>query len=355
MAKKQSKPAATKQVDTELAAEELSETVSISNVIKQSGEGGVSMYLMSLPIDKIYPYAFALRRQDDSVEGFQRYCDPKRVQEIAEYLNSGKLIPGTIAFSAQPEAEFEWDHSARKITFKKHPNAFLSIDGQHRFEGYNAADGRHRIVVQIFDGLTRQQEAEIFSDVNGKHKGVPSALMLDIKALAGRETNKTDTALRELFDMMISEECSPMRDKLSPTGEEKGKINRVTFNAAVRPVVREDSFSVLSPVDQVINMSTYLNAFGKLFDDAAELARPVVFASAMAVMMDVFSAVMSRGKGGKSLTEKAIASVLEPARGLHLRDDGKRRPKGEYIAELRRVLRAPMQLSVVETQEEATA
>ena len=144
------------------------------------------------------------------MDGFQRRLSSTRADEIAEYLNTeGNSIPINIVLSAQPEAEFRHIRENKGISFKRVQSAFVILDGQHRMWGYHKCPARHRVPVAIYEGLSRADEVRLFVDINTKHQGVPKALILDVKGLAGSESDE-EKLLRELFDLSLAASTSAL-------------------------------------------------------------------------------------------------------------------------------------------------
>ncbi|PSM30737.1 DGQHR domain-containing protein, partial [Haliangium sp. UPWRP_2] len=142
------------------------------------------------------------RRSENPTEGFQRRLSESRADELAEYLNTeANSIPINIVLSAQPDAEFTYIRENKAVSFKRVAGAFIILDGQHRMWGYRKCSARHRVPVAIYEGLARPDEARLFVDINTKHQGVPKALILDVKGLAGSES-EDEQLLRELFDKL---------------------------------------------------------------------------------------------------------------------------------------------------------
>jgi len=135
------------------------------------------------------------------------------------------------------------------------------LDGQHRLWGYQKCKVRHRVPVAIYSGLSRAEEAKLFIDINTTQRGVPAALLLDIKHIAEIESHKEEI-LRGLFDKLKSDSKSPMVGKLSTSKTLKGKISRVTFNRALSGVLDSGVLQEAETEDAryrvVVN---YLNAF----------------------------------------------------------------------------------------------
>ena len=89
------------------------------------------------------------------------------------------------------------------------------LDGQHRLFAMDFTLNDYSFGVSIYEGLSRQDEVKLFIDINTKQRGVPSALLLDIKQLAGTETD-TEEFLRELFDFVATDRGSPLKGLMSP-------------------------------------------------------------------------------------------------------------------------------------------
>ncbi len=192
-------------------------------------------YSLTVPSDVLGHTSFVTGRIDDPVEGFQRRLDEKRAREIAAYVDSGFTIPSAVILSAQPEANLIVKPGGRALQFKRHPKAFLVLDGQHRIWGYRLAKSHLRVPVIIYQGLSRKEETRLFIDINTKQRPVPNELLLDIKHLADMETD-VDTLFRELFDMFNKDRQSVLFGLLSPHERTTGKVSRTTFNSAFSSV-----------------------------------------------------------------------------------------------------------------------
>jgi DGQHR domain-containing protein len=180
---------------------------------------------------------FATSREEDPLAGFQRVLDEKRAQEIADYMDQGLgTIPSSIVLSAQPDAELKVLGGGKTLEFSFEPHSFLIIDGQHRVFGFSKAKTRLRVPVVIYNGLSKQQESRLFIDINTKQRPVPNELLLDIKQLADYETDN-ESLLGELFDQFNTDPSSPLVGLLSSSSKKAGKVSRVTFYAAVKPVL----------------------------------------------------------------------------------------------------------------------
>lgn len=222
-------------------------------------QGNHKFYTLTIPSDVLAQCCFVTTRDEDPQQGFQRVLDKRRAEEIAKYIDTGLgTIPSSIVLSAQPEADFKIIGKGKTAEFNISPKSFLVLDGQHRVYGFSLATSLMRVPVVIYNGLTRRDETRLFIDINSKQKGVPNELLLDIKSLAGYE-NDNEERLRELFDFVQDEPGSRLYGLLSPAAKAKSKISRVTFNAAIKPLL--PMFDGKSTDDVYQTLNGYLIAF----------------------------------------------------------------------------------------------
>jgi len=177
---------------------------------------------------------FVSRKKEDPLKGFQRLLNAKRAKDIANYLDNTKgIIPSALIVSAQDNAKLRYDKKNLKLSFEVVEESFLVIDGQHRLYGLCEAKNDYDIPVIIFENLKSSDEVKLFIDINTTQKGVPMALILDIKKQAGTET-KLEERQRELFDKLNSD--SVIAGYLLPNESKAGKISRTVFNASTKSI-----------------------------------------------------------------------------------------------------------------------
>lgn len=274
-------------------------------------QNSYKFYSLTVPSDVLGDTCFVTTRYEEPLEGFQRRLDEKKAKEIADYIDSGfGTIPSAVVLSAQPEAELFIKPGGRALQFKRHPKAFLVIDGQHRVWGYKMAKSHLRVPVIIYQGLTRTEETRLFIDINTKQRPVPNELLLDIKHLADLETD-TETLLRELFDTFYGNSQSVLAGLLSPHERSKGKLTRTSFNSAFMNV--SDVLIGKNPEELFPIFNAYFGAFQaglKQIKASEHFITPNVFRAIVAFFPDVASKVKDRFDGKYSTDH--FLEVLQP-------------------------------------------
>ncbi|MBV6504874.1 MAG: hypothetical protein ILNGONEN_00429 [Syntrophorhabdaceae bacterium] len=269
-------------------------------------------YTLTMPSNVLAETCFVTPRVEDPKEGFQRILDKKRAEQIADYIDNGLgTIPNSIVLSAQPEANLKIVGRGKTLEFRKTKKAFLILDGQHRVYGFFLAKTALRVPVVIFNGLSRKDESRLFIDINTKQRPVPNELLLDIKNLAEYETD-IEKLLREVFDLFNNDTASPLLGLLSSAQKSKGKVSRVTFNAAFKPLVSIFSEHHGQEIYEVV--SAYLKAFITGIDGLnAQMAitNPIIFRAAMLLFKDVAQRVKDK-HGKSSYTLENFSEVLAP-------------------------------------------
>lgn len=269
-------------------------------------QGSFKFFSLTMPSEVLAATCFVSARDDDPQEGFQRILDEQRAQEIADYIDSGTgSIPTAIILSAQKEADLKYSSKNRTIEFFCIPKAFLVLDGQHRVYGFSLAETSVRVPVIIYNGLSRKEETRLFIDINTKQRPVPTELLLDIKSLAEYESD-IESICREIFDLFNNSPDSCLLGLLSATAKSKGKVTRVTFNAAVKPIY--DIFGDRENKE----VYEFLNAYLKVMQNGLSkkgiksITKPILFRA----IMQLFPPVARLVNG--DYTIENFSNVLSP-------------------------------------------
>jgi DGQHR domain-containing protein len=296
-------------------------------------------YFVTIPIDDLFPCCFVSRRDEDPMAGFQRALSESRAKDIAEYLASGTgSIPSNIVLSAQAAAGFTYTRKTKTVSFARVPQVFLVLDGQHRLWGYSKCTERHRVPVAIYENLSRAEEAKIFIDINTTQRGVPAALLLDIKQLAQIESTK-ETILRSLFDQLNKDPNSPLSGRLSTSKSVRGKISRVTFNRALGPVLSAGVLQGTDPPDRYRLILNYIRALDAEVADKKVLLQSTFFEALFSVFDEVIRTTIAVHKTAK------IDAIRMAVRPIAQVDYSGQHTKTELVSAMQAALRQSIPIS----------
>jgi len=273
-------------------------------------QGKHRFYTLTVPSDVLGKTCFVTTREEDPDQGFQRVLDKERAQQIADYVDTGfGTIPTSIVLSAQPAAEFRTVGKGKTVQFKAARKASLVLDGQHRVYGFSLARTKLRVPVVIYNGLSKRDESRLFIDINTKQRPVPNELLLDIKKLAEYESD-AEKLFGEVFDLFELETGSPLFGIMSPAARTSGKISRVTFNAALKPLLGVFENAESNYVYRVLE--AYVRAFAEGCERLRAkraIANPTVFRAMMQLFPEVGGRVKDRFR---EYTTDNFSAVLEP-------------------------------------------
>lgn len=273
-------------------------------------QGRSRFFTLAMPSEVLPETCTVDIHEDDPVVGFQRRLDSNRAQDIADYIDDGGTIPGAIVLSAQPRAHLEYERTKRTVRFRKVAGAFLIIDGQHRVYGFQKAAARLRVPVVIYNNLSKAQEARLFMDINTKQRPVPNELLLAIKRLAQTE-NTEEALLKDIFDLFDKDTASPLFGLMSSAAKKKGRISRVTFNAALKPIFGTFEGSESDRVYEVLSnyIHAWLSALREM-DLVEKITNPTLFRAMMLVFR--IAAEKAADRYGDGYTAEDFSRVLSP-------------------------------------------
>ena len=282
-------------------------------------------YFGTVPVDDLFPHCFVARREEDPQQGFQRALSEARADDISRYLSAGNgSIPTNVVLSAQTDAQLQYNPRSKTISFSRVPRAFLVLDGQHRLWGYSKCPNKHRVPVAIYEGLSRAEEAKLFIDINTNQRGVPAALLLDIKQLAEMETSK-ESLLRSLFDKLQSDPQSAVHGKLSPARSAPNRISRVTFNRALGAALNSEVVRSLKFDDIYKLARNYVNAFDAELPEKGALVKANYFEAIFEMFDEVVRATMT---AHENLKQTSLQETIRPISKLDFSGRGKLTKKG---------------------------
>ena len=278
-------------------------------------QNGRSFFIAKIDSNTLKQICFITRRSEDPEAGFQRLLNVNRAKSIAKYLDTENMsIPSPIILSSQENANFSFKESDLKIDFELVPSSFLVIDGQHRLFGLKISEKNYEFPVVIYTGLSRKEEVNLFIDINTTQKGVPTALLLDIKELAGRQTT-TEELQREIFDRLSKD--SVLAGNLLPASSANNKISRKIFNESTLNLLEQEPLKN-KDVDLIFkSIRNYFEAFSYTFSESGYAKITVTNSSYFKSICALFPEVAAKSllENGNLKTESFV-KVLEPIKNL---------------------------------------
>lgn len=300
-------------------------------------------YIVSMDSADLKDMCFVTRKKEEPIKGFQRLLNKKRAKSIANYLDEEKgVIPSAIILSAQDKADVRYNKQEKKISFEKCSESMLVIDGQHRLYGLYDAENNYEIPVIIFVGLTSAEEVRLFIDINTTQKGVPSALILDIKKQAGTET-KLEERQSNLFDQLDKD--SVLSGYLLKNESKAGKISRTVFNASTKIIF--EAGPVANYSDQIIykTIKNYLEAIDYVFKSSgsvnARINKTILFKAVMSLFNDVCEKCLIKYK---DLKVESLKDYLDSLKELNYDEytGTNKATETKIVADMRKLLQEPL-------------
>lgn len=309
---------ATRRTPTQVVMDDTIEEFDVGSEVRYAislvRQGAHRFYTLTIPSKVLAACAYATSKDENPLDGFQRVLDTDRAQEIADYIDAGGTIPSSVVLSAQPESEFKSVDRSKTVSFKFGPYSFLIIDGQHRVFGFEKAKTAFRVPVVIYDNLSKEDEARLFIDINTKQKPVPKELLLAIKSLAKSESD-IEATLSQVFDLFHTDPKSALFGLTSSTKKASAKLDRVTFNAGLRPHLSLFDGKGITYVYEIWNVY-FMAAMSGLRDKTIEgaITKKTTFRAFCEIFPDVVQRVQDRYKA--KYTADNFHSVLKPVFGL---------------------------------------
>lgn len=216
-------------------------------------------YMTVIPSKILFDTSKVSRADEDKERGYQRLLGSKRAKDIAKYINDGNVIPGAIILSAQKEANLQFDHKNKTLSYHLAPNAFIVIDGQHRLYGCHQSEQDIPLAVCIFENLSLEEEVQYFLDINSTQRSVPKTLQLELTKFVAKPESKDELRLR-LFNELNEQPTSPLSGRMSSAKSVSGKLSHVGFKDAINPLLDTTLFQKMNFEDKTKMLINFLSA-----------------------------------------------------------------------------------------------
>jgi DGQHR domain-containing protein len=170
---------------------------------------GLPVYTFPMKVnDLVFISYVAVRGKDDEQGAVQRVLSRRRVGSIRDFVLGGNMFFNSFILN-WTDTNFKPTFADDHITIGISGAAAQMIDGQHRLAGLQAATeqnakiGNNEVLVSLCIGLTTNQAATIFLNINSEQRPVPKSLIYD---LFGEVTDDADHSINRAKD--ISEELN---------------------------------------------------------------------------------------------------------------------------------------------------
>lgn len=194
--------------------------------------GQYTFYSFSLEPEKLFKIGYVLHRNnanEDLMPTYQRIVKAARLKKIQEYVNEGGFFPNSIIVNFETKvlnfdkASLQVPTAKSKIGILHIPQKYMSayiIDGQHRLYGYAGSKFAYKntIPVVAFVNLDKQEQVQMFMDINENQKSVPKNLRMTLTAnimSASANMSERQQALEsKIVQVLAQDPLSPIKDRV---------------------------------------------------------------------------------------------------------------------------------------------
>lgn len=154
-------------------------------------------YSFSIEPVKLLKMGFVLHHDNaykDEMPAYQRIIKKNRLNAIQRFVDNGGFFPNSIIISINTKSKLQFDKSSlqdeqsiSKIGLLHLPQEYKSmyiIDGQHRLYGYSNSkwQNKNTIPVVAFVNLEKEEQIQLFMDINENQKAVPKNLRTTLES-----------------------------------------------------------------------------------------------------------------------------------------------------------------------------
>lgn len=197
--------------------------------------GGKYFYSFVTTPRQLLKIAFVNHRTLDDPEGhptYQRLVQKSRLKAIGKFISDGGFFPNNllINFVRAPRFDILQKDTLTDVHFGNLylPNTYKSawvIDGQHRLYGYAGLPDDYldqNLIVVAFEGISKNDEANMFVTINHEQKSVPKNLLDDLEGQLKWESDNPSERIGALaarvIHQMNREFSSPLYGRFSAEG-----------------------------------------------------------------------------------------------------------------------------------------
>lgn len=197
--------------------------------------GGHTFYAFVATPDQLLKISFVNHRalnDPKSAPSYQRLISKTRLKKIQEFLNDGGFFPTNIILnlSKPPRFEIREKNELSGVQFVNMylPSSYQSawlIDGQHRLYSFAALDDLRKtenVFTIAFEDISREEEANLFVEINHEQKSVPKTLLDDLKGEldwgSAVPKERISAICARLINTLNNDQGEPFFERVVPAG-----------------------------------------------------------------------------------------------------------------------------------------
>jgi DGQHR domain-containing protein len=233
--------------------------------------------------------AFVYQRgQGFGETAYQRFLKPQRINEIAEFVKSGKVFPNALVLALPSGSKYPRGNanlSLITLSIPGKPEAIKIIDGQHRFFGALASGKNPKLLCSFVDADDLDQ-ALMFAKVNGKQVSVNKSQLVSLFGIPGFAA-KIASGANEKEQSKIDREEAIYRslERINQKGPLQGKLNFYSGRPAA------DTIPFKTPYDTLLAISkTEQSGFDAINGTASDRGR--AFGERIANFLNAWSKIL---------------------------------------------------------------
>ena len=197
--------------------------------------GGKTFYSFVSTPKQMLKIAFVNHRSLNDPTGapsYQRLVNKTRLRQISRFIHDGGFFPTNILVNFNTKCRFDQTtkDGDTNVAFgnlylpSKYKSAWI-IDGQHRLYGYAPLEAEYlnqNIMVVAFEGLKREEEADLFVTINHEQKSVPKTLLDDLEGElkwgSDRPTERIGAISARLIGVLNEDIGEPLYGRVTQQG-----------------------------------------------------------------------------------------------------------------------------------------
>lgn len=265
--------------------------------------GGLTYYSFTMKPSQLLKMAYVLHRNnvnstDDMMPSYQRIIKKDRLKKIREFIEHKKgYFPNAIIVSIRTKNEndktLEFQPAAGQdssslsrigtvILPQEYQTAYV-IDGQHRLYGYSSTSyaDKNSIPVIAFVNMKKEEQVQMFMDINQNQKAVPKVLRDTLEAdllYTSNTYSLVNNAIKKRIAMKLGEKPNSPLYGMVLTGENPSNDNiPLTIDGIFKALNKTTFFNLYNKQNQITSNGLFDYGIDKANSNSKEKTESIVF------------------------------------------------------------------------------